>query len=433
VLPKQLVIDTEDLHHQGCFHRPIANVVIPVAELDFAFVVIDPVGVVHCLVPTVQEGFNILCCFFRWTVDRPEQRPISIRIKNLVRQLSPIREEFVSQIVQEAILIFIAHKLEDLPNVKFILSGEDRQGDPAQHVHITVNPLGAPSLPFTCQKVTAFPEDILLYWEVIRIGAVDQNTGKVKWKSNLGTMMFKSKIIAKSSRIYFGTIEGDVFSVNAETGNIIWKKHLEGGVWGSIAVGNSLVYVGCEDSNLYALDRNSGLKKWSVNLNSRIIAPVVISNRRIIALNYQGKAFGLKLDDGKIMWSKDFGVSKLTPIVSGSTVYLSVRDKIYGLKAGNGETIFTKSLSSGKSFITVFNKRVFVSNNNDTAFELSATGEIIWQHKLKSKIFGIPAANNKYLFVITDKGDVLKMRRQIKFKKNYKVKVLRVPGAIKNR
>ncbi len=265
------------------------------------------------------------------------------------------------------------------------------------------------------------------------IYAVNKNSGKVLWSKKLGTMIFKSKITVKSSRIYFGTIEGNVYSVNAKTGNVIWKKNLEGGIWGSVAVGNSYVYAGCEDGKVYALNRNSGLNVWAADLEARVIAPVVIANRRVVAVNYRGKAFGIKSNDGKILWSKDLGVVKIKPAVSGPNVYMGVKNKVIGMKAGNGEIIFTKTLSGAKVKIEIQSRRLFVTSGKNYIYELSAAGEIIWQHTIQNKIFGHAAGNSKFMFAISDKGQIIKLRRVVNITKNYKVRILKTPDAMKNR
>ncbi len=258
--------------------------------------------------------------------------------------------------------------------------------------------------------------------------AVDIANGQVKWKKRLGTMIFKSSMIVKSTRLYFGTIEGNVYCLNADSGATIWKKHLDGGIWGSVAVGNSIVYAGCEDGKLYALDRNSGLQKWAVDLENRLIAPVLITNRRVLAVNYRGKIFGIKSDNGKIIWKKDFKSSRINPVIFGSNVYFSIKNKIYSLNVGNGEEIFTKDLAGNNIHIQIQNRRLFISGGGNSIYEFSAAGQMIWTHKLKQKVFGLLAGNNEYIFAISKDGKLLKIRRRTKVKKAYKVRVLRGSG-----
>ena len=63
--------------------------------------------------------------------------------------------------------------------------------------------------------------------------------------------------------IYFGSINQNVYALDASTGDELWSYTTGGPVESSPAVVNGVVYVGSQDHNLYALNARTGAKLWS--------------------------------------------------------------------------------------------------------------------------------------------------------------------------
>lgn len=64
------------------------------------------------------------------------------------------------------------------------------------------------------------------------------------------------------SAVYFGSSDGNVYAVDANTGNLKWKFKTGDVVHATPAIANGTVYVGSWDSNFYALDAATGKEKW---------------------------------------------------------------------------------------------------------------------------------------------------------------------------
>src|SRR5581483_8673426 len=62
--------------------------------------------------------------------------------------------------------------------------------------------------------------------------------------------------------VYFGSGDGNVYSVNAKSGALNWKFKTGDVVHASPAIADGMVFVGSWDSYFYALDASTGALKW---------------------------------------------------------------------------------------------------------------------------------------------------------------------------
>lgn len=102
--------------------------------------------------------------------------------------------------------------------------------------------------------------------------ALDANSGDLKWKFKTGDVVHASPAYADGV-LYVGSWDSFFYAVDAATGKEKWRFHggedplihNQVGFQSSAAVVKGVVYVGCRDSNLYALDAATGQEKWRFN------------------------------------------------------------------------------------------------------------------------------------------------------------------------
>jgi outer membrane protein assembly factor BamB len=102
--------------------------------------------------------------------------------------------------------------------------------------------------------------------------ALDAASGELKWKFKTGDVVHSSPAYAEGT-LYFGSWDSFFYAVDAATGKEKWRFHggedplihNQVGFQSSAAVADGVVYVGCRDSNLYALDAATGKEKWRFN------------------------------------------------------------------------------------------------------------------------------------------------------------------------
>jgi len=75
--------------------------------------------------------------------------------------------------------------------------------------------------------------------------------------------IFISSPAVADGKVYFGSGDGNIYAVDAQSGLLQWRFPTKDVVHASPAVAGNLIYVGSWDSNLYAIDAETGQEKWS--------------------------------------------------------------------------------------------------------------------------------------------------------------------------
>jgi outer membrane protein assembly factor BamB len=122
--------------------------------------------------------------------------------------------------------------------------------------------------------------------------ALDARTGELKWKFKTGDVVHASPALADGV-LFFGSWDSYFYAVDAATGKEKWRFHggedalihNQVGFQSSPSVVNGTVYTGCRDSNLYALDAATGKEKWRFfnELSWVITSPAVVDGRVFFA------------------------------------------------------------------------------------------------------------------------------------------------------
>lgn len=100
--------------------------------------------------------------------------------------------------------------------------------------------------------------------------SVNARTGKLKWKFTTGGVVHSSPAVANDT-VYIGSWDSHLYALNAETGKEIFRFktgedpeiHNQVGLQSSPAVADGVVYIGCRDGHVYAVDAKTGQKRWA--------------------------------------------------------------------------------------------------------------------------------------------------------------------------
>ncbi len=106
------------------------------------------------------------------------------------------------------------------------------------------------------------------------IYSVNAGSGALNWKFKTGDVVHASPAIADGT-LYIGSWDSYFYALDAASGQERWKFktgedediHNQVGIQSSAAIADGMVYFGCRDSHLYALDARTGEKKWAYSGN----------------------------------------------------------------------------------------------------------------------------------------------------------------------
>jgi len=213
------------------------------------------------------------------------------------------------------------------------------------------------------------------------MAAYDAASGKLRWRTRLGSSGWVSSATVYGDRVYVATAT-TVYALSASSGHVRWKTVLStaqyGPIDGPIAVsgGGELVVVATNDGHVYALAGNTGKVRWDVLAGGGIDhgGPAIYSGIVYVPEGRGGPEGGgfdicaLQVSDGRILWRG----------YAGDDVHVTPA-------AGQG--------------------RVFIGSIDEGLLALdSRTGKLLWTTPYEGEVWGSPVLANGVLYAGTDAG-----------------------------
>lgn len=216
-----------------------------------------------------------------------------------------------------------------------------------------------------------------------------------------GIITYSSPAVA-DGRVFVGSLDKNVYCINATTGIKIWNRTTTNLVYSSPAVAGGRVYVGSYDNNMYCLNETSGAVFWTVTQGGGLSSPAVAGGRL-----YVGKSFNincLNATSGVLMWSNTTSnyVAYSSPAVAGGRVYVGSEDHVvYCLDAIKGTKLWTYptggSVDSSPAIAGGF---VYIGSGDGKVYRLNATtGSLNWSFPTGSAVTSSPAVAGGRVFV----------------------------------
>ena len=221
-----------------------------------------------------------------------------------------------------------------------------------------------------------------------RVYKFDIKKEKIIWElkiyeSSLNNYPKNIALFLNSNILYAADNLGFLYSVDTETGKLIWQQNYGIPFSSHLNFHKGILYVVNQNSRLYAFNPTDGEKIWSFESLSGLIKPSRSSN--------------ISIFDDKLLFTNDVG--DITAIDLNQQVIAWTRNIL-------SQNTISNNLIFKTSNILIDKKDVFVSSNNGDLFNFNIdTGEIRWSQKLSSVQNHI--STDKYIFVLTENGFIV--------------------------
>ena len=168
------------------------------------------------------------------------------------------------------------------------------------------------------------------------IYALNAGTGELKWKFHTGDVVHASPAISGGT-LFVGSWDSYFYAIDATSGKELWRFktgedpdiHNQVGIQSSAAVADGVVYFGCRDSNLYALDAMTGKKRWSFSTKPSwvISSPAILNGKVYFATSDSALFYGLDAGTGRQIILLRFKFPFFSsPAIAGNTLYIGSHD-----------------------------------------------------------------------------------------------------------
>lgn len=142
--------------------------------------------------------------------------------------------------------------------------------------------------------------------------------------------------------VYAAARTGNIYALNAYTGELIWDYSTDDWIDASPAVSGAGVYVPSRDGSLYAFDRLSGAMLWKAALGApSVSSPLVLDGKIYVGVGApQNKLKAFSAATGALLWQHSALLPQpveSSPSTDGGTIYFGSNDgHVYALNKDSG-------------------------------------------------------------------------------------------------
>ncbi len=240
-----------------------------------------------------------------------------------------------------------------------------------------------------------------------RIGdvyAFDLNTGKKVWHADLQKNSSSDSFFASSksallaggptigmNKVFIGSENGEVYSLDADSGSLVWQAQVKGEVISAPAVDNGTLVVNSASGILKAFDATEGTEQWKIEqdvpaLTLRGVSSPALAGGGAVIGSSDGTLTVFILESGQQGWTVEVGEAsgstELERVIDIDSKPLIYGDKVYAISAkGN---LVALDLRSGRMLW----KRQYSSFR-----QLSMSGNNLFLTDVKGHVYAIDRAN----------------------------------------
>jgi outer membrane protein assembly factor BamB len=243
---------------------------------------------------------------------------------------------------------------------------------------------------------------------------LDDATGKILWKRQIGTLAAASPAIAIHAGLVLMPVlsdhthspgDGRFVALSMRTGRIVWSKPLTAGSESSPIISGHSVYFGDGRGTLYALNLHTGHVEWTYRARGAIKGGPALWHGDLFFGDYAGRAYAVRASDGHQVWAVStegahFGLGSgsfyATPAVAYGRVYMGSTDgRMYSFGARNGALAWATTTGAYiYSSAAVADPRgvgptVYAGSYDGYLYAFNAqSGAVRWRHPAGGKISG---------------------------------------------
>jgi len=144
-----------------------------------------------------------------------------------------------------------------------------------------------------------------------------------------------------NNKIYIGTSKGEIVIISADTGDTLKNYQIASGeIISAPAIDDDgTIYFGSRDNNFYSINGETGNIIWNINLGSPIYSSPSIDETGIYITNGFGEVFKLNKTNGNIIWKKSTGSwANGTGAIYGDSFFIGSDDRhVYKFNKYTGE------------------------------------------------------------------------------------------------
>ena len=237
------------------------------------------------------------------------------------------------------------------------------------------------------------------------------------WRFRVGNGEFISSPALVGNRLFVGSTDGNVYAVDTDTGQEVWRAETGGPVISSPAVVDDIVYVG-SFRTVAALDATNGASLWQFPTGSAVDSSPTVAGGVVYVGSSDGNLYALDVKSGEPVQRGPFPTGSpvlSSPAVHAGVVYVGGFGLVYALRAEDlselGRYVVDGPVDTSP---TVLNDKVYVVTSRGRAYAFdtasadaqsgaSSPAGPVWDSQIGGQVFSSPAvaavSGRNYVFI----------------------------------
>lgn len=239
--------------------------------------------------------------------------------------------------------------------------------------------------------------------------AFDEKTGEQVWHADLSDIdkklgffdkkepaLISGGAVAGINKVFFGSENGDVIALEAESGKVSWQGKVKGEVIAAPALDSGKLVVNTASGVMKAFNASNGQDDWQIEqdvppLTLRGISAPVIAGGGVIVGSADGSLAVYLLEQGRQGWTVDIGEA------TGSTELERVID-VDSTPLVYGDNIYTVSSRGNLSAVELRTGRLLWQRQYSSYREISISGNSLFLTDVKGHIYAVDRNNGLELW-----------------------------------
>lgn len=158
--------------------------------------------------------------------------------------------------------------------------------------------------------------------------------GSIRWRFKAKRALTSSPI-ATQGIVFVGSVDWNVYALDAKSGWIIWRTRLGKATISTPSLLETYLFTGSTDGNIYCLDARSGREVWHYGTDHQVTGSPMVYKDSVYCGSVDGYLYCLEFRTGRLRWKfQTGGPITGTPAAENDVIYIGSTDhRIYALSA----------------------------------------------------------------------------------------------------
>ena len=265
----------------------------------------------------------------------------------------------------------------------------------------------------------------LSFGEIVSLKAAD---GQLIWRADIGGD-FSASPIADERGVYIASRTGEetnskqilrstgaIRVLSRSTGITLWMRTLHFPIQGGLTSSTTRLFGGSADGRIYAFNKATGEILWTVQHTSGFSSQPSLHKGRLYIGSEDGTLLALDESSGTILWRyRTRGALRGAVAVANDTIFFGSADGyIYAFSEVSGRLLWRRRAGAAVQAVVLTDSGIIVTSLDNFVYLLSPRrGELLWKRQLAGRIAALPLTDNQSALFSPlggDAGIVLSLR-----------------------